>query len=168
MMQTKRLTRNALLTGLALIIFVIELQIPALSPVPGLKLGLSNIVTVYAIFVLTPKDALEILAARILMGAFLSGNISALMYSAAGGLMCYLAMRGLKQILSARQIWIASVVGAIAHNLGQILVAVAITQTPALFAYFPIMTVGGMIAGLFTGLCGQYMAQRFSDITKRD
>lgn len=168
MMQTKRLTRNALLTGLALIIFVIELQIPALSPVPGLKLGLSNIVTVYAIFVLTPKDALEILAARILMGAFLSGNISALMYSAAGGLMCYLAMLGLKRILSAKQIWIASVVGAIAHNLGQILVAVAITQTPALFAYFPIMTAGGMIAGLFTGLCGQYMAQRFSDISQPD
>lgn len=159
-MRTKRLTRNALLAGLALIIFIIELNIPALSPVPGLKLGLSNIITVYAIFVLSPIDALEILTVRILLGTFLSGNLSALMYSAAGGLMCYLTMLGLRHVLSQKQIWIASVMGAIAHNLGQILMAIAITRTPALFFYFPIMTVGGMIAGFFTGLCGQYMAQR--------
>lgn len=159
-MQIKRLTRNALFTGLALIIFVIELQIPALSPVPGLKLGLSNIITVYAVFVFLPKDALEILTARILLGTFLSGNLSALMYSAVGGFMCYLTMLGLKRVLTQNQMWIASVIGAIAHNLGQILVAVAVTKTPALFSYFPIMTAGGMIAGLFTGLCSQYMTQR--------
>lgn len=159
-MQVKRLTRNALLAGLALIIFVIELQLPALSPAPGLKLGLSNIITVYAVFVLTPSDALQILAARILLGTFLSGNLSALMYSAAGGLMCYLAMLGLKRLLSPRQMWAASVLGAVAHNLGQILVAVAVTRTPALFAYFPVMTAGGMLAGLFTGLCAQYLTRR--------
>ena len=166
-MQTKRLTRNALLAGLALIIFIIELQIPALSPVPGLKLGLSNIITVYAIFVLTPRDALEILTTRILLGTFLSGNLSALMYSAAGGLMCYLTMLGLRHVLTPKQIWIASAMGAIAHNLGQILAAIAITKTPALFSYFPIMTAGGMIAGLFTGLCGQYMAQRLGRSDER-
>lgn len=159
-MQTKRMTRNALLAGLALIIFIIELQLPALSPIPGLKLGLSNIITVYAIFTLTPKDALEILTARILLGTFFSGNLSALMYSAAGGGLCYLTMLLLKRLLSREQIWIASVVGAIAHNLGQILVAMAITKTPALLSYLPVMTAGSMIAGLFTGLCAQQMARR--------
>lgn len=159
-MRVKQLTRNALLAGLALIIFVIELQLPALSPAPGLKLGLSNIITVYAVFALTPSDALQILAARILLGTFLSGNLSALMYSAAGGLMCYLAMLGLKRLISPRQMWAASVLGAVAHNLGQILVAVAVTRTPALLAYFPVMTAGGMLAGLFTGLCAQYLMRR--------
>lgn len=164
-MQTKRMTRNALLTGIALIIFVIELQIPALSPVPGLKLGLSNIITVYAVFAFAPADAAMILAVRILLGTFLSGNLSAMMYSAAGGGLCYLTMLALKHFLTMKQIWIASVLGAIAHNLGQILVAVAITQTPALFAYLPVLTAGGMIAGLFTGLCAQYLVN--ADYLKR-
>ena len=159
-MNAQRLTRNALLTGIALIIFVFELHLPALSPVPGIKLGLSNIVTVYVMFALDPTDALTILSARILLGAFLSGNLSALMYSAAGGLLCYLVMLGLRCFLSNKQIWIASVIGAAAHNVGQISLAILITRTPALIAYLPILLCSGMMAGLFTGLCGQFLSQR--------
>lgn len=164
-MRVNRLTRNALLTALALIIFVIELQLPALAPIPGLKLGLSNIITVYAVFMLLPGDALQILAARILLGTFVSGNLSALMYSAAGGGLCYLTMLGLRRLLPRRRMWAASVLGAVAHNLGQILVASAVTQTPALLAYFPLMTAGGMLAGLFTGLCAQHAAGRIASKT---
>lgn len=159
-MNAKSLARNALLTALALIIFVIEMQLPALSPVPGLKLGLSNIITVYAVFMLSPADALFILAARILLGSFISGNLSALMYSAAGGCMCYLVMLGLSRLLTARQMCVASVVGAAAHNLGQITLAAIIARTPSIFAYFPALTAGGMLAGLFTGLCAQFMTDR--------
>lgn len=159
-MQIQRLTRNALLTGLALIIFSIEAALPALSPVPGIKLGLSNIITVYAMFAIGPRDALAILCARILLGAFVTGNVSALMYSAAGGALCYLIMLLLRRILSSKQVWIASVIGAAFHNLGQILVAVAITRTVGLLAYLPVLLVSGMIAGLFTGLCGQMLASR--------
>ena len=159
-MSLKNLARDALLAALALIIFVIELRLPALSPVPGLKLGLSNIITVYAVFALSGKDAALILAVRIMLGTFVSGNFSALMYSAAGGALCLVAMLVLRHILTLRQIWVASVIGAIFHNLGQILVAVSVTKTPALFAYLPILTAGGMLAGLFTGLCAQFMTAR--------
>jgi len=159
-MKLKDLTANALLTGLALIIFVIELQLPALSPVPGLKLGLSNIITVYAVFLRTPLDAFMILTARILLGTFLSGNLSALMYSAAGGALCLVAMIIFRRMFAPRRIWAASVFGAIFHNLGQVLVAVAVTRTPALMAYLPILTAGGMVAGLFTGLCAQFLIMR--------
>ena len=159
-MKLKRLTRNALLTGLALIIFVIEMLLPGLSPVPGLKLGLSNIITVFAVFALTPADAAMILAARILLGTFLSGNISALMYSAAGGAMCLVSMLLLKKLLTEKQIWAASIVGAVFHNLGQVLTAMAVTRTPGLIAYLPILTAGGMLAGVFTGLCAQYTVCR--------
>lgn len=165
-MPIRRMSRNALLAGLALAIYTIELQLPALSPVPGLKLGLSNIITVYAVFALSPGDAFMILLARILLGTFVSGNISALMYSAAGGVMCFLAMLALRYVLTERQIWIASVIGAIAHNLGQLVTAVIITRTPALFAYFPILTAGGMLAGAFTGLCGQLLARRLDMISR--
>lgn len=159
-MKTKRLTENALLTAFALIIFIIELQLPSLSPVPGLKLGLSNIITVYAVFTRRPRDAAQILGVRIVLGTILGGNMSALMYSAAGGLLCYLVMLLLRPVLSSRQIWVASVLGAIAHNTGQILVAVLITQTPVLFAYLPVLTLGGVIAGILTGLCAQYVVLR--------
>ena len=103
-MRIQRLTRNALLTGLALIIFSIEAALPALSPVPGIKLGLSNIITVYAMFAIGPRDALAILCARILLGAFVTGNVSTLMYSAAGGALCYLVMLLLRRILSSKQV----------------------------------------------------------------
>lgn len=159
-MRIRRLTRNALLTGLALIIFSIEAALPALSPIPGIKLGLSNIITVYAMFAIGPRDALAILCARILLGAFVTGNVSALMYSAAGGALCCLSMLLLRRILSSKQIWIASVIGAAFHNFGQVLVAVAITRTVGLFAYLPVLMASGMIAGLFTGLCGQMLASR--------
>lgn len=165
-MKLKRLTKDALLAGLALIIFVIELQLPALSPVPGLKLGLSNIITVYAVFMLSPGDAAMILTSRILLGTFISGNFSALMYSAAGGLLCYLVMLVLRRFLTGRQIWVASVIGAIFHNLGQVLVAMAITKTPALIAYLPVLTAGGMLAGLFTGLSAQYLINHMKKIIK--
>ena len=159
-MRIQRLTRNALLTGLALIIFSIEAALPALSPVPGIKLGLSNIITVYAMFAIGPRDALAILCARILLGAFVTGNVSTLMYSAAGGALCYLIMLLLRRSLSSKQVWIASVIGAAFHNFGQVLVAVAITRTVGLFAYLPVLLASGMIACLFTGLCGQMLASR--------
>ena len=70
-MKTKDITRMALLTAIALTIFMVELQLPGLSPVPGVKLGLSNIVTVWAVFTMGPKKGAMILAARVFLGAVL-------------------------------------------------------------------------------------------------
>ena len=159
-MQTRRLTRDAMLTGVALIIFTIEAQIPPLTSIPGIKMGLANIITVYAAFAIGPADAAVILAARILLGSVVVGNLSTLMYSAAGGLLCLAAMLGLRRALTEKQLWVASVIGAAAHNTGQIAVAVAVTRTPALWAYLPVLLMSGMIAGLFTGLCAQALVNR--------
>lgn len=75
-MKTRKLTLLALLTAIALTIFMVEAQIPALVPIPGIKLGLANIVTVFAVFALGPKDAVLILSARIFLGAVFAGNFS--------------------------------------------------------------------------------------------
>ena len=85
-LKTKELTRMALLTAIALTIFMVELQLPGLSPVPGIKLGLSNIVTVWAVFTMGPKKAAMILAARVFLGAVFSGQMSTILYSGAGGI----------------------------------------------------------------------------------
>ena len=129
-MQTKRMTRMAMLTAIALTIFIIELQIPTLAPIPGVKLGLANIITVYGIFVLGPVDTAYILLARILLGSMFSGRVTALFYSLAGGLLCYLAMLLLRRLVTPRQIWICSIAGAVAHNIGQIAAAILVTGTP--------------------------------------
>ena len=84
-MKTKKMTQMALLCAIALTIFMVEAQLPALTPVPGIKLGLSNIVTVYAVFVLGPKQAAVILACRVFLGAVFSGQMSTILYSGAGG-----------------------------------------------------------------------------------
>lgn len=156
-MPTKRLTTAALLMGLALVLFVIELQIPSPIPIPGVKLGLANIITVYALFVLTPLDAFLILCGRILLGAMFSGQMMALMYSFAGGLLCFLAMLLLRHILTENQIWACSAIGAVFHNIGQILIAILVTKSTAVIWYLPILLISGVLTGLFTGLCAQYV-----------
>ena len=159
-MQTHRLVRGALLTAVALTIFMVEAQIPAPVPIPGIKLGLANIVTLYALFVLGPWDALGILLARILLGSLFAGNMMVLLYSLAGGLLCWAISCGLKKIMTLRQIWLCSIFGAIAHNLGQMAVAVALTRTPGLLVYLPALILSGVIAGAFTGWAAQFLVHR--------
>ena len=159
-MQTKKLTRMALLTAIALTIFMIEAQIPALVPIPGVKLGLANIVTVFAVFTMGSKEGAMILAARIFLGAVFAGNFSTIFYSAAGGACAILVTIGLKRILTKNQLWVAGALGAVAHSIGQMTVAVAMTGTPGLLVYLPVMILCGVITGLFTGLCAQFLVKR--------
>ena len=163
-MNVKRLTFDALLTAVALTIFVVELNIPLSVGIPGVKLGLANIVTVVAFFLLGPGDAAAILYARILLGSLFSGQIMALWYSLAGGTLCYLATLLLRKFLTDRQLWVAGVVGAMAHNVGQMTVALAVTRTPALLYYLPVLMVSGIAAGLFTGLTAQFTHNRLKKI----
>ena len=159
-MSVRRLTRNALLTAIALTIFLVELQIPAPVPVPGVKPGLANIVTVYAMFVLGPGDAAAILLSRIVLGSIFSGRVMAMFYSLAGGVFSYLALLGLRRVLTTRQIPAASVLSAAAHNVGQIAMAIFITGTPRMLLYLPVLLLSGTLAGLFTGLCARFLTDR--------
>ncbi|MBO7404794.1 MAG: Gx transporter family protein [Clostridia bacterium] len=163
----KRLVFDAILTAVALTIFVIELHIPLSVGVPGVKLGLSNIVTVAAVFVLGPADAAGILLARILLGGIFSGQVMALWYSLAGGFCCYLSMLVTHKVLDESQIWLASVIGAVFHNIGQLLAAAAVTRTFAVFWYFPILMVTGILTGLFTGVAAQFTAKRVAKVIRK-
>ena len=158
-MKTKRLARGALLTAIALTIFLVEAQIPPLAPVPGMKLGLANIVTVYAMFALGPGDALLTLLSRVLLGSLFAGGMT-LPYSLAGGLLCYLSMLFLRRFLTLKQLWVCGALGAVFHNLGQMGVAVAVTRTPQLLVYLPLLLLTGIPAGAFTGLCAQLLLDR--------
>ncbi|MBQ2545044.1 MAG: Gx transporter family protein [Clostridia bacterium] len=163
----RRLCFDALLTAIALTIFVIEMHIPLSVGIPGVKLGLSNIVSVAAIFLLGPVDTAGILFARILLGGIFTGQILALWYSLAGGLLCYLSMLVTHKLLDTSQIWLASVIGAVFHNAGQLLAAAAVTRTLAVFWYFPILMVSAILAGLFTGVAAQFTVRRLEKVIRK-
>lgn len=165
-MKIRKLTRMALLTAIALTIFLVEAQIPALVPIPGIKLGLSNVVTVFAVFLLGGKEAAAIMFVRIFLGAIFSGQFGTIFYSAAGGSLAWLTAIGLKQVLTKKQIWVAGCLGAIAHSIGQMIVAVLLTGTPGLVIYLPVMILCSVMTGLFTGLCAQLLVNRGNDLWK--
>lgn len=161
-MKTGKLTRLALLTTVALIIFVVELQIPNPFPIPGVKLGLANVVTVYAVYHYRAREVFLVVLARILLGSFFGGNMLALLYSLAGGMLCLAGMLLLRRVLSEKYIWICSVLGAVFHNLGQTIVACLIAGWGMLL-YFPFLLVSGCLAGAFTGGCAQLVTKRMKN-----
>ena len=164
--KIRKLTLMGLLTAIALTIFMIEARIPALVPIPGIKLGLANIVTVFAVFVLGPGEAASILFCRIFLGAAFAGNFSTILYSGAGGLCAILTTIGLRKLLTMQQLWIAGALGAVAHSLGQMAAAIAITATPSLAMYLPVMILCSLITGVFTGFCAQFLSNRGKHIWK--
>ena len=159
-MKTKRITRLALLTAIALTIFLVEAQIPALVPIPGIKLGLANIVTVFTVYALGSKDGCLVLAARIFLGAVFAGNFSTILYSAGGGGLAILTTILLKKVLRDNQLWVAGCLGAVAHSIGQMIVAILVAGTPQLALYLPIMIGISILTGAFTGFCAQFLWNR--------
>lgn len=165
-MKTKKLVLLALLSAIALTIFMVEAQIPALVPIPGIKLGLSNIVTVFTVFAIGPWEGAGVLFVRVFLGAVFSGNFSSILYSAAGGLCAIAVTMLLRRILSKRQLWVAGCLGAIAHSVGQMAMAIFVTGTPGIAVYLPVMIACGIITGLFTGLCAQLLVNRGGELWK--
>ena len=165
--SVRRLTRLALLTALALVIHLLEAQIPTPLPIPGAKLGLANVITLYAMFAVGPADTLCVLLTRILLGSVFSGRATTLFYSLAGGLLCYAVTCLLRKLVTSRQLWVAGVLGGICHNVGQMAVAIAITQTPALAVYLPWLLLCGMATGLFTGLCARFLLEKLPKKLKK-
>ena len=155
-MKTKKLTLLALLAAIALTIFMIEAQIPSPVPIPGVKLGLANIVTVFTVFVLGPKEGAAVLAVRVFLGAVFAGNFSTILYSAAGGVCAIGVTIALRKILTKKQLWVAGCLGAVAHSVGQM----AMAGTVSLAVYLPVMIVISILTGLFTGLCAQFLVNR--------
>ncbi len=159
-MRTKRLALCALYAAIALTIFVLEAQIPPLLPLPGIKLGLSNIVTLFALCSLGGKEAFAIVLVRIVLGNLATGRVSAIFYALGGGILSFLTMLFAMRFVKPSQLWVVGVLGGLAHNIGQTCVAVAITQTVELFVYLPVLLLCGIVTGALTGLCAQILQNR--------
>ena len=164
--KTKRLTLLAMYTTIALTIFVAESALPPLLPIPGVKLGLANIVTLWLILNGTWRDALCVLVMRIILGSIFTGQMVSFAYSLAGGLFCLVAMLAIHHLLGKEYIVITSVAGAIFHNIGQLFMAFVILQSFSVMAYLPVLFISGVAAGIFTGLCTKATHKRMRQLIK--
>lgn len=159
-MKARKPALLGLLTAVALTIFLVEAQLPPVLPVPGVKLGLANIVTVFTVFALGPGEGILVLAARIFLGAVFCGNFSSILYSAAGGACAIAVAIALRRILTRKQLFVAGCLGAMAHSVGQIAMAALVLGTASVFVYLPVLLAVSLVTGLFTGLCAQFLVDR--------
>lgn len=159
-MRLRRLTLTGLLTAAALVMFLLEAQLPPLTAIPGIKPGLSNIFTLFAMEALGPGWALALLLVRVTLGSVITGQMSAMLYSLAGGLTAFAVMLALRRTFRGSRLWIKSVFCAMAHNLGQLTAASAIAGTSAIWYYLPVLTLAAILAGSLTGLCTQLILAR--------
>ena len=161
-MNVKKMTFMALLLAVALTIFVAEAQLPPPVPIAGVKLGLANVVTLAALVWLGRREALMVLLGRIVLGSLFAGQAVSFIYSLAGGLMCFLVMAVILAPLGRDRLWVVSVFGAMAHNVGQIIAAVVLTHTWQVAAYLPVLIISGIVTGVFTGLAAQLVVKRLN------
>lgn len=152
MTKTKEISLCAVLTALALGLSYMERFIPLqlIVPLPGVKLGLANIVTLVALYMLRPRHAMMILIPRCILGALFGGGITGLMFSLLGGLLAVGVMT-LTGRIPLFSIYGVSILGAAAHNIGQIIAAMALMKSIYIAAYLPYLLLVGIFTGFLTG-----------------
>lgn len=157
----KRLAFLSVAIALSMILSFVESQIPPLSTIPGVKIGLANIVTVFLLYKLGIKEAVTVSVIRVLLSALLFGSFVSLMYSAFGAVFALIIMIPAKKFTPFSPIGV-SVLGAVAHNAGQILAALILLGNAAIVYYLIPLTLSGLIAGILVGLLGGIVAERIS------
>lgn len=155
-MKLKRLTTLALYVTLSLAVYAAESAIPPLVPIPGIKLGLSNIITLILLRRFSFRETALVLTARILLSTLLFGQLLSFFYSLAGGFLSLFAMFITCRLLKEKMTFLTGAVGGLTHNMGQLLTAFFLTATPGVFAYLPFLVLSGTLTGLFTGLTASF------------
>ena len=149
--RTRRLTMSAMFACLALIASYVEVLIPYTPGIPGVKLGLANLVIIIALYEMGFRYAMSINLIRIAMAGLLFTGVFAMLYSLAGGVFSLTLMWLLKKTKKFSMIGV-SMAGGVAHNFGQILVASLIVETARMFVYFPVLLFTGLAAGILIGI----------------
>ena len=158
-LSTRDIAEYGLLVALAMVLSYIEYLIPFSSAVPGVKLGLANIVVIFVLYRLGPGPAAVISLVRVLLMTFLFGNAFALMYSVCGAVLSLAVMLLLKKAGKFSPVGVGAA-GGVCHNIGQILCAMVVLETEKLAYYLPVLLVSGTLAGIGTGIVGGILIKR--------
>ncbi len=158
-LDTKGLVTLSSLIAVAMILSYIESLIPAFVAVPGVKMGLSNIATVFALYALGWPYAICVSLVRVVLSALLFGNVVGLIYSLSGAALALALMILLKRIDSFSSVGV-SVAGGVAHNIGQVLAACVVMETAAIALYIIPLLISGTISGIVIGLVAGNLVER--------
>ena len=158
-METKKVARMGLLVALSMILSYVESLIPAFVAVPGVKVGLANIVVVFALYTLGPGEALTVSLIRVVLSSLLFGSVLSLSYSFAGALLSLLVMIGMKKTKIFGETAV-SVTGGVTHNAAQIAVASLVLETDVLVYYLPVLVLSGTISGAVIGIVASMVMKR--------
>ena len=165
--SARRVAVSGLLTSLMLVLGLIERQFPLTAAIPGIKLGLANSVLIYALYMLGIKQSVVLMLLKALMSWLIYTNMQAMFYSLAGGALSLLAMITLSRIKGVSVIGV-SALGAVGFNIGQILMAVVMLNTPQLIVtYLPVLMVSGVVTGVLTGVVAQMVMKHLKVIEKK-
>lgn len=163
----KKVAVYGVLAALALVLSWLEAQIPVTFAVPGMKLGLTNVVVLLALYGIDTRSALIINLVRIFLVAFLFGNGISLLFSLAGGMLSTAVMILMKKTGRFRIITV-SILGGVTHNIGQILVAMALLETVNLAWYLPVLWFAGLGSGALIGLLGGILCRRLKGVLAKN
>ena len=161
MKKTKRLVLLAMLTAVAMILSYVESLLPSVG-IPGVKMGLANIAVIFALFRFGWKEAAALSLVRVVLVSLLFGSVGAMLSSLAGAVLSLAVMALLRRIDRFSTVGI-SVAGGVAHNAGQILMAMLILQTKQLLGYLPVLAVSGIAGGVLTGLAAALLIRRIPE-----
>ena len=150
------------MVALAFTFSYLESLIPFDFGIPGVKLGLANLVVVVALYIMKPQQALAISFVRILLVSLTFGNVYSLAYSLCGGMLSFAVMLAFKK--SKLSVIGVSMLGGICHNIGQIIMAAIVMQTARIVYYLPVLLVAGLITGMLLGIISKTVINRFEKI----
>ena len=157
--KTKKIATYGVMAALAMILSYVEMQLPAFVAIPGVKMGLTNIVVIVALYKMGNKSAIFINIVRIIAVSLLFGTLMSFAFSFAGGMLSTLVMIFLKKTDKFSTVGV-SVAGGITHNIGQILAAMLLLNTKAIIWYLPVLWLSGILSGLLIGLIGAIIVKR--------
>ncbi|SET35122.1 heptaprenyl diphosphate synthase [Natronincola peptidivorans] len=160
-MNTKTITRFGLLASVALVLGYFERFIPIAHGLPGVKLGLANTVLLYALYLMNTKSAFGLMLIKVVMSGILFAGVSGMIYSFAGGLLSIVMMIVMKKFVDTSIVGV-SIIGAVFHNVGQLLVASMVVQTKGLLFYMPILLISAIITGVLTGVTAKHVFKGLS------
>ncbi len=158
-LNVRKMTTLAISVSLAMVLSFIESQIPPLVAVPGVKIGLSNIVSVFLLYTLGAPSAVLVALIRVLLSSVLFGNSVSLLYSLSGAALSLLVMVLAKKIKIFSHVGV-SILGGVFHNIGQTLAAMAIMENAALAVYIPPLLISGLVAGIIVGVVAGILVSR--------
>ena len=158
-MNVRKMTFLSLSVALALLLSFVESQIPPFVAVPGIKIGLSNIVTVYLLYAFSWREAGAVSLVRVLLSSLLFGTAVSLIYSLAGAVLSFLVMLLLKKLPIFSSLGV-SIAGGVMHNLGQIIAACLLLENAVILGYLPVLIVSGVVAGIAVGVASAIVVKR--------